>query len=696
MTEHPLDPLLKPGSIALLGASAKPGSPGHNLSEMIFKSAYAGKVYAVNPGYDRIDEYPCYSDLASLPEIVDHVVLAVANERLQQALEDVIAHGARAATIYASCYLDNDTQPALKDRLTSRAQEAGIAICGGNGMGFYNVSDSLYAGIFPKPITVQKGGISYIAQSGSAFTTLPHNGRRLGFNLCVSSGNEMVTNVSDYMDWSIAQQDTRVIALFLEAVRNPSGFVSALTKAVEKSIPVVVLKIGKTPQSAEMALSHTGAIAGNHDSFRALFKRYGVIEVEDFDEMAATLMMLQSKRQAGPGKLAGMLESGGFRELITDTAHGLEIDFAQLEPNSLEQIQTYLDPGLKAENPLDAWGTHDRFEQRFLSCLNLLMADPNVAAGIFFSNFRDGYFISEAVYRVMKKASLETDKPIAMVNCYSDLAHDSLCKRTTDCGFPLIDGSREALLALRHLFAYRDFRASLKLPNNLASVDAAKIKNWRNRLSGSDTGVLNEVDTLALLADFSIAVPRHRAVNNEHDLLKTASELGYPLVLKTAVVGITHKTEVDGVVVNIQNEIELLDCYNDVSRRLGAEVLLAEMIENGTELGIGVVNDPQFGPMIMVAAGGVLIELISEYTVALAPVSAVEANAMLSSLKLSKLIDGVRGKSPGNRQALIDLIVSLSMIAFELKDQVREIDLNPVIVTPQSAIAVDGLLVCSS
>jgi len=696
MPNHALDPLLKPQSIALVGASSKRGSPGHVLSEMVFNSDYAGRVYAVNPRYDAIGDQPCYPDLTELPETVDHVVLAVANERLQQALLDAITHGARAATIYSSCYLDDDTDPPLITRLSEIARQAGIVICGGNGMGFYNVRDSLYAGIFPKPGQINKGGISYIAQSGSAFTTLPHNGYRLKFNLCVSSGNEIVTTVADYMEWSVTQDDTRVIGLFLEAVRDPETFVLALAKAAQKSIPVVVLKIGKSPLSAEMALTHTGAIAGNHESFRALFNKYGVIEVENFDEMAATLMMFQSERHAGPGKIAAMLESGGFRELITDIAHNLEVDFAEIEAATRDQIQDHLDPGLKAENPLDAWGSHDRFESRFLSCMNLLMDDPNVAAGIFFSNFRDGYYLSEAIYRVMEMISQKTRKPIAMANCYSDLAHDDLCKRSSDSGFPFIDGPGEALRAIKHLLAYRDFKIRQKNKSAIPSIDESIVEKWRNRLSNHNSGILNEVESLALLSDFFIPVPDHAAVANENDLLKYARDIGYPLVLKTAVAGINHKSDFDGVVVNIQNDYELVEHYDDFVNRLGCDVLLTQMIDKGTEVGLGIVNDPQFGPLIMVAAGGILIELLSEHAIALAPVSATEADELLASLKINKLLNGVRGGAPGNRQSLIDIIVSLSVIAFELKDCLKEIDINPVIVTQKSATVVDALIIAHS
>jgi acyl-CoA synthetase (NDP forming) len=379
MTEHRLDPLLKPASIALVGVSERADSPGHRLVKMVLESSYAGDVYLVNPRYSEILDQPCYPFLESLPARVDHVVIALGNQHLEAALEAAVKHGARAATIYSSGVLEQDSEPRLMQRLASIAQQAGIQICGINGMGFYNVGHDLYAGIFPRAAEIIKGEISYIAQSGSAFTTLCHNGCRLGFNLCVSSGNEIATTVADYMDWSLEQEDTRVIGLFLETVRDPVAFVAALEKANARNIPVVILKIGKSPLGAAMALTHTGAIAGNHAVFQALFKRYGVIEVGDFDEMASILMLLQSGREAAAGGFAAAFESGGFRELVTDEAFELGIEFAPLEDATREILGQNLDPGLKAENPLDVWGSHERFEERFEVCMNALMQDPNDA-----------------------------------------------------------------------------------------------------------------------------------------------------------------------------------------------------------------------------------------------------------------------------------------------------------------------------
>ncbi len=333
--KHRLDPLLKPARIALVGVSDRTDSPGQVLAKMVVESDYAGEVYLVNPRYQQMLDQACYPTLESLPVTVDHVVIALGNTHLETTLQAVIEHGARAATIYSSGILEQESEPKLMQRLEAMATGAGIQICGLNGMGFYSVSHDLYAGIFPRAAEIVKGEISYIAQSGSAFTTLCHNGCRLGFNLCVSAGNEIATTVADYMDWSLEQNDTRVIGIFLETVRSPEAFVAALEKANAKNIPVVVLKIGKSPLAAAMALTHTGAIAGNHAVFQALFKRYGVIEVDDFDEMASILMLLQSGREAATGGFAAAFESGGFRELVSDEAHELGIDFAQLQGSTI-------------------------------------------------------------------------------------------------------------------------------------------------------------------------------------------------------------------------------------------------------------------------------------------------------------------------------------------------------------------------
>lgn len=692
MTGHPLDPLLAPQSIALLGASARTGSPGAVLADMIINSEFAGEVYPVNPRYDTILGRDCFPDLAALPRKAEHVVIALGSASLESALDAAIAHGARAATIYASGALHGDTEPRLDARLAARARAAGIRVCGINGMGFYNPPLGLYAGIFPRPRDVERGEISYIAQSGSAFTTLCHNGRRLGFNLCVSTGNELTTTIADYMDWSLARDDTRVIGLFLETVRDPAGFVAALEQAREREVPVVALKLGRSPLGAAMALTHTGAIAGSHAAFEALSRRYGIIEVDDLDEMAATLMLLQGGREAAPGGLAAAFESGGLRGLGSDAAHALGIEFAPLEAATRNRLEQQLDPGLEPGNPLDVWGTHERFEERFAACMRLLLADPNVGAGVFVSNLRDGYYLSEAIFRAVESAAASSSKPIALGTCFADLANEELCRRATAAGIPLIDGLRETLLAFRHLFERRDFLARAAAPAESIAVDAARVEAWRERLARHPAASLAETDALALLADFGIPVIPHCVIADEAGLLAAAEEFGYPLVLKTAAPGIEHKSEHDGVFIGIGGEAELRARYADLAARLGAPALVAPQAAPGVEVGLGTFTDPQFGPLVMVAAGGVLIEILADRGLALCPAGPAEADALLASLAIENLLGGARGRPAADRASLVDAVVRLSQLAAALADQIDSVDVNPVIAGADGALAVDALV----
>ena len=696
MTEHRLDALLKPQRIALVGVSNRDHSPGKTLARMLLESNYAGEVYLVNPGYPEILGQPCYPDLDALPVTVDHVVIALGNAQLEASLKATINHGARAATIYSSGILEQDSEPTLINRLQSMAQHAGLEICGINGMGFYSQSYDLYVGIFPRAAEMIKGGISYIAQSGSAFTTFCHNSRRLGFNLCVSSGNEITTSLSDYMDWSLEQTETRAIGLFVETVRDPDGFVSALEKANAREIPVVVLKIGKSPRAAAMALTHTGAIAGSHAGFQALFKRYGVIEVESFDEMAAVLMLLQSQRETPAGGLAAIFESGGFRELVTDAASDSGIEFPELESATIKQLEANLDPGLKAENPLDAWGSPDNFEARFEACLHALMQDTNIAAGVFISNYRDGYYLSEAIYRAVESVSRKSNKPVAMASCFSDLANEAMGRRAYAAGFALIDGMHETLLAFKHLFAYRDFKQTGLSSDEVYPLDPQRVSEWQHKLGECQSDTLGEAEALTLLKDFSIQVVAHHLVNDETELMAASDVVGYPLVLKTAQPEINHKSDCNGVFVGIQSRQELIDRYRDLSRRLGPKVLLAQMVDKGVEIGLGTVNNPQFGPLIMVAAGGVLVELLEDRAVTLCPVNSQQAEQMIASLKVDQLMRGIRGSAPSNRQALIDAIVTLSQFAYQFRNEISEIDINPILVTDSNAIAVDALILRKS
>ena len=249
------------------------------------------------------------------------LVLGVANARLEQSLGQAIAAGARSATIFASCYLENDTAPSLPQRIAAMAREAGMPICGGNGMGFYNFDHRLRVCGFPPPAWVEGGGNkTLITHSGSAFSALVHHDHRFAYNLAVSPGQELGATCDEYLDFALDMPTTRVVGIFLETVRNADGFIAALEKARAKRIPIVVLKVGRTAESAKLAVSHSGAVAGDYAAYEAVFDRYGVVVVDTLTEFANALLLLGHDRRLPAGGLATMHDSGGLRELTVDRA----------------------------------------------------------------------------------------------------------------------------------------------------------------------------------------------------------------------------------------------------------------------------------------------------------------------------------------------------------------------------------------
>jgi acyl-CoA synthetase (NDP forming) len=652
-------------------------------------AGFRGRLYPVNPRYATVEDLACYPSLAALPETVDHVVLGVSSSRLESALGEAIAHGARAVTVFASGHVDNDSQPALPQRLASQARAAGIEMVGGNCMGFYNLIEALRVVAFGSPLDMKPGPITLIAQSGSVFGALSHNDRRLKFNFSISSGSEWVTTAADYIDWALEQGTTRVVGLFLETIRDHARFVAGLEKAACHSIPVVILKVGRTPQSAAMALSHTGALAGSDAAHEALFDHYGVIRVESEDELASTLLLLSHPKRPKAGGLAAMHDSSGERELMVDLNARIGAPFARVSQQTAKALEAYLDPGLAPVNPLDAWGTGHDPENSFATLMGTLLKDPDAALGVLFADIRDGYHLSECYIRAMLRVAEQTDKPIAIATNYSLVRHEIISLRATDAGVPVLDGTEEALKAVRHALAYRDFLARPYI-RETSPVDRPTREHWLARLVA---GPVWEAEALDLLDDWGIPTIPRRLAECRTSSVCAAEALGYPVVLKTAEPGTIHKTEICGVRLDLRDATAVAAAYDSLAASVGRRVLVQRMAKNGVEAALGSVNDADVGPYVAAAAGGVLIELLEDQVVALAPVALKRASELVSRLRLMRLLKGVRGMPACDVGALVEALCRLSHLAFDLREGLAEIDINPVIVTPDGCVAVDALIV---
>jgi acyl-CoA synthetase (NDP forming) len=685
---HRLSPLLAPRSIALIGASPKYETVGNGMIRGVREGRFGGRLYLVNPNYPEIAGQPCYPSLSVLPETVDHVVIGVANARIEAQLAEAIRHGARAATIFASCYLPDDSDPPLTSRLAAMARAARLQICGGNGMGFYNLEHGLRICGFPPPPWLAHGSIALISHSGSAFSGLCHTDRRFRYSLAVSAGQELTTTVADYLDFALEMPSTRVVGLFLETVRNPCGFVTALEKARQRDIPIVVLKVGRTAESAALALSHSGALAGNHAAYQALFDRYGVIEVDDLDGFANCLLLFSQPRRAGQGGLATMHDSGGLRELAIDLAADHGVTYARIAAATKRKLAARLEYGLEPTNPLDAWGTGHDYENIFADCLQALVDDPDTAIAILCAETRSGFSLHESYGRIVQTAAARTDKPVLMSNNLATVGNDDLAVRSTHAGTPVLVGLKPMMTAVRAAFDYRDHRA--RPPISPAAAPVGARARWVQRLRGGRG--LDESESLALFTDYGVPVLPHRIVASVSAAQDAARETGFPVVLKTAMPGILHKSDVGGVKLSLSDEAAVRAAYDDLAHRLGPRVLVMPMAGNGVELAFGALDDPQFGPLVMVGAGGVLIEIMADRRFALAPFDRATARRLVDSLKARPLLDGKRGLPPASVDAVADALARFSILAADLAGLFQEIDINPVLCRAEDCVALDGLV----
>ncbi len=687
-----LSPLLAPRSIAFVGASGRPNTPGNDMMRMIRSGGYGGIVHAINPGYGEIEGYPCLPSLADLPVPPDLVVLGVKNERLEEALKEAVAAGARAAVIFASGLVTQDSEPPLAARLATIAGEAGIPLCGPNCMGFYNDLDHVWICGFPSPRKPAAGSIALIAHSGSVFGALAHNDPRLRYAFAISPGGEGNGTVAVYLSYAVERPEVKVVGLFLEAARDPQGFAAALEKAAARNVPVVALKVGRTEAAAAAALTHTGALAGSDLAYSALFDKYGVIRVETLDELAATLLLFSSSQPAAPGGLVSIGDSGGERELIIDLADRVGVPFAAISEETKATLAAHLDPGLEAANPLDAWGTGADFVPQFTACFDALVSDAEAAIGLFSADLRDQYYLHRGFADAALAVAARTDKPVAIATNYTQVRHDALALELTLAGVPVLDGTTNALTAVRGLLAHRDFllRPADRPPAPPAEM-AARRKQAETVLRRAG-GPLDEAASLDLLAAWGIPAIPHAIAATVEQARSAAARFGCPVVCKTAESGILHKSDVGGVRLNLPDDRALVQAYAEMSGRLGPHVLIAPMAARGVELSLGMVNDPQFGPIVTVGAGGTLVELLDDRSAALAPFGPATARKLLDRLKLRRLLDGYRGEPAVSLDRLTEIVAVFSVLAAALSGLVAEIDVNPLI-AGREILALDALIV---
>ncbi len=680
-----LDSMFGARSVAVIGASARSGSSGWHALDELISGGFDGRVHPVNPHYEELGGLVCYPSIADAPP-VDLALVLVPNRVLEDQVKALADAEVPAAVIFASGH-DDRGEPTLLEPIARIADDAGITVCGANCMGFVDVERGLRALAYPEE-KLEPGGITWLAQSGSAFTALLHNDRGLRFNLAVSSGQELNTTVADYMLHALERRSTRVVALFIESVRDPERFRSALTLAERRDVPVVALKVGNEEMSSRLITAHSGALAGEDGAYEALFDAHGVMRVKTMNEMADVLELMSSGRRAGPGGLATIHDSGGERAHLIDVAAEVGVRFADISESTRATISGVLEPGLPAINPLDAWGTGNDADRIFGECMTALLADDDTAALALVVDLK--HDDPDASYApLIKRIARSTKKPVAVMSNLASGIDPPTAAEVRAAGVPVLEDTATGLAAFRYLFEYRDHRALPELePHQPLDPEAAK--RWRPRLV--DPGPISTLEAFELSTDFGIPTIETRRVASVAQALRAALEIGYPVALKSDKKGLAHKTEAGGVKLGLSSAGAVADAYRDLSGRLGPEVVVQAMAPAGIELGLGIVNDAQFGPILVVSAGGILIEALHDRATALPPIDEPRARRLIDRLKVRPLLDGVRGSEPFDIDALVEAILKLSTLATELGNDLAALDINPLISNSKGCIAVDVLL----
>jgi acyl-CoA synthetase (NDP forming) len=712
--------MLEARSVALVGASMRAASFGSRMLEEVSKSSARPRIYPVNPRYDELAGARCYPSLADLAEAPELALLAVPDSALEQQLSLAAKTGCRSAVIFGNAHEDQAPngsggraiegespvgaaahagRPRLRDRLAAIARDAGMALCGAGCMGFANIRHGLRALGYTEPDPLPAGPVALVTHSGSVFSAMLRARRGFGFTLAVSSGQELVTTAPAYLDYALAHPGTRVIGLVLEAIRDGAALREVLGSAAEADIPVVLLTAGSSDGGRAMVAAHSGALAGSDGGWEALARAYGVHRVSDLAEFTDTLELFSVGRRvparryqdaaaATRAGIATVHDSGLERAHVVDVAEAVGVPFAEIGQTTRDRLARLLDPGLVPANPLDVWGTGADTRDLFGGALLALADDPAVDAIALAVDLVHEYDGDDSYPLALSDVAARTAKPLAVLSNLPSAIDSDLAHQLRGQGIPVLEGTRSGLLALRHVLDHAR-------PQHQLGAHDVRVKRDRQArgvallASGQPTGA----ELLNFLAEYGIAVARSLAAENLSAALAAADQIGYPVVLKTAEPAIQHKSDVGGVLLGIRDAPELAAAYADLTVRLGPRVLVCQTVRPGVELALGIVREPELGPLVVVGAGGALVELLADRAVALPPVSAAHAAELVDGLRVARLLAGVRGAQPADLDAVIRAVCGLSELAIELGDQLDALDINPLICGPASAVAVDALLI---
>jgi acyl-CoA synthetase (NDP forming) len=541
---------------------------------------------------------------------------------------------------------------------------------------------------------LKKGNIGAIAQSGSLSMAMANSALDVGFSYIISSGNEAQLDSSDYISYMIDDEDTDVIVGFIEQFRDPEKLKKVAEKAEKNNIPIIVLKVGKSDIAREATQAHTAAIAGSDRAHDAFFRKRGIVRVDDMDQLLQTAKLFaQLKKRPPTGNNVGVLTlSGGEIGLIADVNRDKNISFPKWSETTQKILRDTLPEFITPKNPLDAWGSGN-LEETYPACMDAASEDPSMDTIVVSLNAAGNLARAQVdQFKVAAKAAAraqnETDKPVVAVSNISSQLDESIKTILEEAGVPFLKGTEEAFKALENLISYGRFTRTR--PESMPVREQINAnRSEAEKLIENNRDGLTEYEGKKILTAYGVPTTEEFPVNSVNEALEKANRIGYPVALKALSPDIQHKTEAGALTLDIKNDDELRASYENILRNAKAYkkeaeikgILVQEMVtEEFVEVIVGFTNDRNFGPVITFGLGGIFVELLEDVALRLPPISEETAREMVAETVGSKLLEGFRGGINADLDALIDVIIRVSLLAEDFEGKVSALDINPLLV----------------
>ena len=702
-TEPQLDSIHKmvnPRSIAVIGATERMQYGGRFLKSVL-RAGEQVRVYPVNPRYGELMGVPCYPKVGDLPESPDLVGIIVPYDRVIPVLKECAEKGAGSAIIISAGFAERatDERRRLQDELGEVAAETGVRISGPNCLGIANVKANIWA-CSSSAISdgeLASGSVALVCQSGaSAFGPFLSRAiaRGVGYSYIISTGNEADLDAPDFVRYLLDDDETRVIAMFVEGFKDARKFLEVAKLALERGKPIVAIKIGRSEIGTMAARSHTAAITGADDIYEAAFKQYGVMRVDDWDGLLEVSQILADSRPPRKHGIAVVSHSGGVCSLTADLLGQAGLELPELTDAARNGINDILQGFGWAANPADVTGHASR--DTMAPIMEHMISEPEVGALVVASS------ASESQAQHIVDVRDRHDEPVAFLYTGNELGESTGLQTLRNARIPVFHSPGNLAFALKQLQDYHSWRMS-RLQAGFGVVRPISPEKHAVAADLLSSGrALSEHKAKRLLDLWGVPTTREKSVSTVEEALVAATEIGYPVVLKVESADIPHKTEAGALSLDIRDDEALRHAYDEILQNArehtpSAElegVLVQEMVTGGTEVIVGVTQDPQLGPVLLFGLGGVLVELMRDVALRICPVTRWDAEEMVDEVTGSRLLKGFRGRPACDMTALVDTLLKVSDLAVSLSDRVQEIEINPLAVLPegQGVRALDALV----